>query len=235
MKWNTTLKSNLFGTLLGLCMGFSSTAYSTNLALESSPLFLSNQADPNVFFEIDDSGSMDWEILARSHISPGFGTTLSNGLMYEGGSFYEIYLYSTTDGAYGTSTDQISTDWRARCSCLNILAYDPTVTYSPWAGYSDAVITAAKSDPQSGKTGYTDVRNLTSDVYYTNWVDANVDGVVDVGETKTTVTVSSLTIAQQQNYANWFQYHRRRSFVAKGAVASVIDQKPWVSLRVERY
>ena len=225
MKQHTTFSSTLTGTLLGLCMGFSSASYAFTPA--TSPLFLSNQADPNVFFEIDDSGSMDWEILAKPHISPGFGTTLSNGLMYEGGSHYEYYLYSNSDNAYTTTSDWISTDWRARCSCLNVLAYDPTVTYAPWEGYPDADISVAfqaRSNPHLGESGYSVIRNLNSDVYYTNWVDTNSDGVVDTGEPKTTVNTSSLTTIEQQNYANWYQYHRRRSFVAKGAVTAVIKQ-----------
>ncbi|PCH82929.1 MAG: pilus assembly protein [Piscirickettsiaceae bacterium] len=229
MKLNKKLLSGLSGSLLGLVMGIASTAQAANLALETSPLFLSNQADPNVFFEIDDSGSMDWEILAKPHISPGFGTTLSNGLMYEGGGFYEIYLYQASDNAYANNADSTSTDWRARCSCLNVLAYDPSITYRPWAGYADADITAsfqAKSDPHPGTAGYSVVLNLSADTYYTNWIDTNSDGVVDLGEAKTTVATSSLTTVEQQNYANWFQYHRRRSFVAKGAVASVVDNNP---------
>ncbi|MEZ5592304.1 MAG: hypothetical protein R3F53_17010 [Gammaproteobacteria bacterium] len=31
---------------------------------------------------------------------------------------------------------------------------------------------------------------------------------------------------EQQNIANWYQYYRRRSFVAKGAVSEVIDAYP---------
>ena len=31
--------------------------------LASSPLFLSTNVQPNIFFMVDDSGSMDWEVL----------------------------------------------------------------------------------------------------------------------------------------------------------------------------
>ncbi len=33
------------------------------VTLANSPLFLNTSVDPNVFFEVDDSGSMDWEVL----------------------------------------------------------------------------------------------------------------------------------------------------------------------------
>jgi type IV pilus assembly protein PilY1 len=227
MKWNKRLASNFIGSLMGLSMGFASTAHSTDLALETSPLFLSNQSDPNVFFEIDDSGSMDWEILAGAHNSAGFGgAILNNGLMYEGGTTYQIYLYNNADHPYGINAGYIPADWRARCSCLNILAYNPAITYTPWSGYSDAVITAALSDPQPGKTGYTITRDLSLDVFHTNWVDTDVDGLVDSGEPYTTVAVNTLTAALQTNYANWYQYHRKRSFVAKSAVANVVNANP---------
>ncbi|PCI20613.1 MAG: pilus assembly protein [Piscirickettsiaceae bacterium] len=227
MKWNKKLLSGLSGSFLGLSMGFASMAHAAVLSLETSPLFLSNQADPNVFFEIDDSGSMDWEILAKRHFSPGFGSIIDNGLMYEGGSYFELYLYNNSDHPYSyTGNDGVSTDWRARCSCLNVMAYDPSVSYSPWVGYPDAVITAARSDPHQGppvKAGYTVLRDLTSDTYFTAWVDTNSNALVDTTDARTTVAVSSLTALQQTNYANWYQYHRKRSFVAKSAVAAVID------------
>ena len=227
MKWNKKLTSNFIGSLMGLSMGFVSTAHGANLSLETSPLFLSNQADPNVFFEIDDSGSMDWEILAKRHNSPGFGgAILNNGLMYEGGTTYQIYLYNNADHPYGINAGYIPADWRARCSCLNVLAYDPTVVYNPWPGYPNAVITAARSDPQTGKAGYTITRDLTGDTFFTNWVDTDLDGLVDTTDGNTSIAVNTLTVSEQTNYANWYQYYRKRSFVAKSAVADVITTNP---------
>jgi len=40
---------------------------SASLNLANIPLYLGYTVDPNVFFELDDSGSMDWEITAVSH------------------------------------------------------------------------------------------------------------------------------------------------------------------------
>lgn len=34
------------------------------------PLFVATQIAPNVFFELDDSGSMDWTILSKKYWSP---------------------------------------------------------------------------------------------------------------------------------------------------------------------
>ena len=37
------------------------------LNLSTTPLSTATSVDPNVFFEIDDSGSMDWEIMTQKH------------------------------------------------------------------------------------------------------------------------------------------------------------------------
>lgn len=37
------------------------------LSLSNAPLFLGVSVDPNVFFMVDDSGSMDWGMLTRPH------------------------------------------------------------------------------------------------------------------------------------------------------------------------
>ena len=36
-------------------------------SLATSPIFTSSNVPPNVFFEVDDSGSMDWEIMSKAH------------------------------------------------------------------------------------------------------------------------------------------------------------------------
>ncbi len=41
--------------------------WSASLTIADEPLFLSTSVTPNVFFELDDSGSMDWEILTVKH------------------------------------------------------------------------------------------------------------------------------------------------------------------------
>lgn len=46
---------------------FAPAAWSAALTIADQPLFLSTAITPNVFFELDDSGSMDWEILTVKH------------------------------------------------------------------------------------------------------------------------------------------------------------------------
>jgi len=42
-------------------------ASAANLSISNTPLFLGTSVQPNVFFLLDDSGSMDWEILTNRH------------------------------------------------------------------------------------------------------------------------------------------------------------------------
>ncbi len=44
-------------------------AQAAELILPSVPLIVSIDAVPNVWFQLDDSGSMDWEILAGDHVT----------------------------------------------------------------------------------------------------------------------------------------------------------------------
>lgn len=295
------------------------------ISLADTPLYLGGQVDPNVFFELDDSGSMDWEVLTRKHwhfcayTSDGCGWLVDNGLWrgYNGGSYYYFeYIFNEPDNAYNNTCSSetngdavfscntgqtlqnktpIVNDWRILSSSVNVLYYDPSVDYEPWKGpcltdgtaCTNASFTSARSNPRQGTSGYSDTRNLAGVIYEvasddkgfsgaTPRAGANINynttsnGLIDLWDshtryivnassitvesysyspdssglnaTHTTTTlsnsgtcytqlgggdVSCRTIAQaQQNIANWYQYYRRRQFVAKGAVASVIDAQP---------
>lgn len=89
------------------------------LDIANAPLFLGTAVDPNIFYVLDDSGSMDWEILTveyfpsycydRNH--PGSvstsdcstGNIQDNGLWYErGGGGHQTfeYIFINNDSAY---------------------------------------------------------------------------------------------------------------------------------------
>jgi len=296
------------------------------ISLADTPLYLGGQVDPNVFFELDDSGSMDWEVMTRKHwrycaYTSSYGCSeQTDGLLYTvaSGSTKRTFTYifnegdnaynnTCTGGGNGTAVFSCQTssalqnktpivnDWRLISSSVNVLYYDPAVTYDPWKGpcltngtlCANASFTSARSNPRQGLSGYSNTRNLTGFVYEvadddkgfsgsqpyggssTN-VTSTANGLIDLWdshtryivnsgnitvedysyaptssglhETHTTTTLSSAstcytelgdgngscrTIAEaKQNIANWYQYYRRRQFVAKGAVAAVIDAQP---------
>jgi len=303
--------------IIGLCLLL---VYSISIGLAApgklvnSPLFAStNNAPPNVFFEVDDSGSMDWEILTKIHWSDcaynktalcesigesgkgESGKKVANGL-YRGYTDndtgttkydYFRYIYANEDNSYTSnciSSFQLTmekcnervqtTDWRVKSSSLNVSYYNPTITYSPWVKgdgttLETADFTQARSNPQPGVNGYSENRNLEGFVYHVwndthqfteyapnarksnritgkndivDWWDEHerytVNGSSIIVDTVTyddngneTITHKNTLSGQdviriKQNIANWYQYSRKRSFVAKSAIAKVIDENP---------
>jgi len=186
-------------------------------AIANKPLILeTTPVQPNIFFLVDDSGSMDWE-----------------DLLNEGTQYPATAPVSTLDFSPDNALEK-----RLLCRGFNVMAYDPDTTYKPWAGvdsagnaYTDLTLTTARNNPYSTTT--TDI----SDHVYVTWNDADNDdaydgpGSTDISSSSTTgdecnigspVSVSSLTTAQKTNYANWYSYYRKREFVAKRALSQII-------------
>ncbi len=334
------MKKIIFATFALACpIG---TTLADTLNFESSPLFMGSFVAPNAFILLDDSGSMDWEILVGrywdpcaydpnfsglSNLTPTCGTLIDNqGMMrtFANKDYRNFsYIYANNDNLYGTHNTceaaeynalencEISTlsDWRMLSSSLNLIYYNPAVTYLPWPGNchkntpcQNAVFSAALSNPIEGSTGY----NLTKDLSknglasYHVWIDNKGFAQTDTrplrGE-KINVTntpnqtvdlwdshlkyvftesntieitrydydpndkdlnlksekIATLTDSQacynvlgtdlssttgtngpgcktildaQQNFANWYQYHRKRSYVTKNALATLISKQP---------
>ncbi|NQV69904.1 MAG: pilus assembly protein [Pseudohongiella sp.] len=171
----------------------SSAVQAAELALADAPLFLGSQVSPNIFFMLDDSGSMDWEILTPDNqyylnywrASSGTATvTDGNVTLYalEGDctgrdSYYYMFAHSlNTDNVYSSrcaiegSPEVVARDWRVRNSDFNLMYYNPATTYSPWPGFADADFTFARSNPQPGTTGYSITREL-AEFAYEVWID----------------------------------------------------------------
>lgn len=288
----------------------------TLAAPADTPLFLTSGVTPNIFFQVDDSGSMDWTITTKRYwhgcaYDPDFGSYNNDsadcGSVLDDGNFRSYdddnnrfdtfyYVYDASDDVYSngcggsypalenctSGVKPWDADWRVRSSAVNVLYYDPSVTYSPWPGMSQASFTAARSNPQSTESGYTVTRDLTGMVFEVANDDsgfsgtrprrgtnqnktAGANGWVDLWDSHTTVkftasgaeittttytptatslgaavsavttlaggathaALGGLTVDQTKlNFANWYQYHRRRSFVTKAAISQVITNSP---------
>jgi type IV pilus assembly protein PilY1 len=302
-------------------MAASTSVQAAEMALARNPLFLGTQISPNIFFMLDDSGSMDWETLTPSYnyfsnyFKADSTKSVKTGGVYRGDSNVGSgscdddvdyrYIYDSSDSVYGgcdleDNPGAAVLDWRVQSSDLNIMYYNPATTYQPWQGFSNATFTAARSNPQSGSSGYSSTRDL-SGFSYSVWEDnlgfdadgtasgtaegpnsvvdgansmvdlwdnhtlytvnstdidivylyntfASIEGAAEsecnendaddsipyedcYGGTRSTATLSgssedpygSTLVEAQQNIANWYQYHRRRTFVMKAAVASVMS------------
>lgn len=252
-------------------------ALADNYSLATIPPYLGDSVEPNVFYMLDDSGSMDWEILSKEHkpycyyknihhdsncTGGSDSDTVTNGNMKLSNykhewnhSFY--YLYYNTDNHYTPSCGsgrntisfcssstkaEIEKEWRHRSSSVNVLYYNPSQTYLPWEGKSDAdynthVLYRIKSSGQdvllknttfvyyvyngNGVPDWTALQNGEVDKYEVSSSQMKKNGTVitDDGYGRDLATV-------QQNIANWHKYYRRRIYVVKAAVARTVSKAP---------
>jgi type IV pilus assembly protein PilY1 len=266
-----TIQKAIISSVAALvCLGSS---HAGNLTLSETPLFLIAAVDPNVYFLLDDSGSMDWEVLIEDERSGGRGDYNDNGIGGDG----VAYIFSNSTNLYTSSAYKRVEDeeqdpgyryWRFKSPDYNAMYYSPAVTYKPWPGtdaggsplYADAPATAAALDPEDSGDGTFNLISTTGPYYpakYYRWTDVDADGVPDASgeyslvEIKASVSTytgegrgartdcagsatSTCSYAEEiQNFANWFTYYRKRSYVAWGSIGSVIADS--VSIRTGLY
>ncbi|TNF91181.1 MAG: hypothetical protein EP300_01130, partial [Gammaproteobacteria bacterium] len=139
-------------------------AYAKPGTLVNAPLFLATVVDPNVFFTLDDSGSMDWGPMVRNGTA---GISSTSGLPIIEGDDRAYYaptlsrLYTSRGYLPPSDVDPASLtytgDWNSSSaadiaqSLANLIAewnrawvvrnhignrtyYNPSVTYNPWPG-----------------------------------------------------------------------------------------------------
>jgi type IV pilus assembly protein PilY1 len=221
--------------------------------LSETPLFLSRSVQPNILLMMDDSGSMDEEVLQ----SPG---AVAAGYSSSGHHYLNYSVSSASTTWDGTVRDNL-----AHCAGFNVLAYDPSKTYTPWYGldtdgvaFTDQSVTSARVNPYTGSSGSNGCNgydktvdnsngntcNLTTGfttgkgAFYYVWHDHNNNGIYDKGECNSDpnsayefqasdrVYISSSTVSatQKTNFANWFSYYRKRVYVMKRAVSQIIAE-----------
>ena len=234
------MKPNAIALFTSRTAGLLALVMATSIAaapgtLSTSPLFLqSGTVQPNIFFMIDDSGSMDWEILK------------STGAL----DITDYSGFRNRDNLDYTPTRADRDEMLESCAGYNVLYYDPTKTYTPWTGvdingnaYQDQNITSALNDPYnpaSGSRDLTDDETFGDPPGYMTWSDDG-DGVFEQGEcpdvndagydyiNQFVATVAGfgptqvMTAAEQANFANWYSYYRKREYVAKRALSQIID------------
>ena len=142
------LQSGLALTALaGLLSGPAAQATGTNVA--ELPLKASVLAKPTVIFGMDDSGSMDWEVLLDTNSgllwwngSTAWDSSTGKPLRSSDKTAYaylfpvgtntggQLYAYNSTLGQAVPPTNQFA--W-LRSSHFNPLYYDSAVTYAPWS------------------------------------------------------------------------------------------------------
>ncbi|MCF6282120.1 MAG: hypothetical protein L3J28_07900 [Candidatus Polarisedimenticolaceae bacterium] len=206
--------------------------------ISTNPLFLQTGVQPNLFFILDDSGSMDWEVLKSAGAQAAHPTFPNSG---------------NVDHTPDNPAERLEF-----CAGYNVLGYHPNVEYTPWRGldysgnsFQDQNPSNAHVNPYTGHTNsnscWSFVNNSNGSVcdlltswggdgaFYFVWNDGDGDGVFDAGECPTGNSdrryVSDLPFSaspgspnSQTNYANWFSYYRKREYVMKRAVSQIIEE-----------
>ncbi|WP_175470021.1 PilC/PilY family type IV pilus protein [Desulfoluna spongiiphila] len=207
-------------------------------------------APPLVMFLLDDSGSMDFDILCD---------TGSFKFMNKGDAKSSGYILGDNNVARVDSwAHDVSTCWKTQWSGYNKVYYNPEVTYKPWPLYTNANPQSTRKHPYfnygtrdmdaAGDFAVIYGVDLSYAHYYQTSGDkvylVNLSGgaaeyyeVTDSGD-EHYYEVASLTLldsvpsaiavtdyqAALQNMANWYQYSRNRELAAKSAVAQVISE-----------
>lgn len=241
--------------------------------LAKTPLFVSTAVEPNVFLTVDDSGSMDWEVMIADGVA---GFTADGGRPIIDGRYKMYWNPNWNDYDFPSNTrnrnvfppatfsdydidNSESWDedfWIMRNHNANKIYYNPDVTYSPWQGvdqsgnalYTNADPTNALRDPTRPGDDSVDLtawHDYYDDIdcncwlngsylipsYYV-WTDTDADGEIDASddhqliqiEPATTSYPSGRSYAEEiQNFANWFQYYRKREYAAKASIGGVIN------------
>lgn len=153
-------------------------AASTDLA--DVPMAVKNTVYPNVMFTLDDSGSMQWDVMPDYYVNPSSSNPR--------GAFFvfprpDILYGNSYSSDYGTITDATqyyngvvefdATNKYARyfrTARFNPLYYNPSTRYQPWSNsdgslWSNASPTAAPFNPNSTGEGTRDLTVNRSDTY----------------------------------------------------------------------
>ncbi len=215
---------------------------SLHSAPSQKPLFLQQRVKPNIMLLLDNSASMFKEVI---HYKTGDCPYNISCYLDFTPDYIDFHGHKVIDKAkhlrlcpcYNTlmfDPSKTYTPWRGEDK--------------DGQPYQDAKVDKAHANPylasstpcaagtgdHSINTG-TGVCDLTADMgpdgngaYYYPWVDDNSNQKYDKGECKIgdsdRVWVSQMSAEQQQNFANWFSYYRKRDYVMKRALSEIISE-----------
>ncbi|MCI0734507.1 MAG: hypothetical protein L0Y38_11935 [Methylococcaceae bacterium] len=190
---NLQFRSNIQVHAIAIMLAFFTIEiWAAPLTLENTPLFTTNAVKPNLILSIDNSGSMDSEVLLESN-DGALWWNVANQTFVSGGavnfniagsanSEWKKFVYLFPNGT-GTGTRVYSDNANdhyaipplpqyhfLRSSAYNRMYYDPNVTYDAWANYGLATFgnlnpASAPSDPITGPQVTIDLtQNVQSDL-----------------------------------------------------------------------
>jgi type IV pilus assembly protein PilY1 len=193
------------------------------VTIPRQPMQTNNGVPPNIWFILDDSGSMAWDFMPGAFGSSGVPATTPvaiqlqtytrNTLYYNPNSTYRGWQRS--DGTYMADTPYSA-------------AYSST-TLASGTTTNLGGATQTFYVPNTGITDFADAKQYTRYRFLTDgtaesctWrTSTNSFGTCTTGVTSFTWPSSGTrTLAQEkQNFANWYSYHRTRTKVAKAGAS----------------
>lgn len=157
MNIKNVFRQGLQSSLVAILVAWPAVGWSATVS--DRPLFIDAAVDHNLMFVIDDSGSMDYEIIA-----PAVGNR---------SSVTSYYLFNPGTEGYYRSGKRLYNSWYdfrrdhyyLRSTNYNFQYYDPDATYNPWPSgsthiYSDSPITNAKLEPGLSGSGSYDLTEI---------------------------------------------------------------------------
>ena len=158
---------------LHLLLGLVLSGISNAATIPDVPLQTMTTVEPNVMMTLDDSGSMQFEVMPDDYT---YTAWLWTGTEWVGGTSF--YVYPRANGIYGSSdySNAVATvDWTnpyaaiVRSPQVNTVYYNPSITYSPWVDSSgvslgNANTACALHNPRRPTAAFNDTlcRNLTT-------------------------------------------------------------------------
>lgn len=176
------------------------------------PLQTMTTVEPNIMMTLDDSGSMQFEIMPDDYT---YTKWLWSGWQWIGGS--SIFVYPRADKVYGTSdyNNAVATvDWTnpyaavARSPQVNTMYYNPGITYFPWVdsngnSLGNASATCALHNPRKTTASFdaAKCRDLTTD-------NSNYNGSVWIACTGSSSDLCSIDTANRTFWpSTYFWYN----------------------------
>ena len=131
--------------------------------ISDTPMDIKVQAaPPNIMFVLDNSGSMDWEVMTGE--SDGKFSPMSGKPSYEyifddpGDMSYTAVANDSSDTNGNILSSETRGYYKSQCSGYNKMYYNPQSDYRPWPGMSNA----DTSNPRSNPANATYTLNLDS-------------------------------------------------------------------------
>ncbi|UDL04371.1 pilus assembly protein [Marinobacter sp. CA1] len=201
--------------LVALFLAWPVAGWSTTVVVDR-PLFIDAPVEHNVIFAIDDSGSMDWELLVPQQ--SGMTGSWNQGYLFDPGYqsgyksgkrlYHDRPIYSMQRNTYFFYSPS-----------YNLQYYDPSAEYIPWTSagsrnFSDQSITNAKLDPGFGNS------SETADLTAKDELEVGTDNIPATVFLKTDLGVVEKVTPEHTEYADcpsgWRVHRWDRSLCIKG-------------------